>query len=331
MEQASRARSEKLDNTQQKLDLFYSNMELVRKHQNLGGVVERAGLEGGVAVAVTREKRTTVEADYESEANSVNATPVSDSELDSADGTGSKQETNLELELEQALSRLESDTESTEATNDSNKTSDEVQQTRSNFRLVLKPLPPNDGLDGPPSLRKQQGVACEGKEGCVCCLEQCPNQVLLLFQYPGSCSRRGVASKGETRDSSAHQRGGSDETGSDETGSEEPHNLVDELAMFDHIEQELIPDTDPKDLQNTPHKEYPLAYHTLEFLPYNPLPDRLEAVLFPRQLHAPLPLFNDPYWPRKRDCLQLVNEMKNNPKLSSFTGSFISPEARGIR
>ena len=47
MEEASRARAEKLDDTQRKLDLFYKKMDLVRKHQSVGGVAERSKVSEG--------------------------------------------------------------------------------------------------------------------------------------------------------------------------------------------------------------------------------------------------------------------------------------------
>ena len=335
MEQASKQRSEKLDDTQRKLDMFYSNMELVRKHQNLGGVAERAGHATGSGGGKGRGLKVT-----EGEGEGVDftdATPVvSDSELDDGveldDGMGldsGEEEVDLEQELEQVLSKLDSDSDEAAPTNLSNNESsatEEQQQTRSNFRLVLKPLPPGGVASNSPTPALEQS---NNEEGCGFCEQQCPSEAWVMFSHH---LPHGASCLADT---------GSDVTGNDVTGSggyvedgvQYVANFDHELTIFDHIEQELIPDTKPKDPQTspTPYKEYPLAYRSLEFMPYNPLPDYMEAGLFSRQHHTPLPVYNDPYWPRKRECLELVNELKNNPKVSSFMGSFITPEARGIR
>ena len=124
-----------------------------------------------------------------------------------------------------------------------------------------------------------------------------------------------------------------------------------ELSMFDHVEvtsqtpnyvdqptassssfsdsakpleaSELL-----KALNNAPPRDYPRPFHSLEFLPYNPIPKRLDMVLFPNK-ESPLPLYDDPYWPSKRDCLTLLAEIRAKPNYVPFTGTFITPEARG--
>lgn len=74
--------------------------------------------------------------------------------------------------------------------------------------------------------------------------------------------------------------------------------------------------------------EYPLSYHALEFLPYNPLPDTLEKVIFPYH-STPLADYDDPYWPDKATCLKLVQEVRQDPQLANFPGTFLPPAARG--
>lgn len=123
-----------------------------------------------------------------------------------------------------------------------------------------------------------------------------------------------------------------------------------ELSMFDHVVFEpqfprktddrpyKATSTDPTKLltqedlinamNNPPPREYPQMYYNLEFLPYNPIPERLDAMLLPFK-ENPLPLYDDPYWPTKRECLNLLGEIKGKPNYVTFTGTFITPEARG--
>lgn len=354
MEEASRQRSEKLDDTQRKLDLFYSNMDLVRKHQSPVGVVEGVESEKGHGSIVGRKDKVKVESELEGKGNSVDATPILDPslksdrmELEPGTKDESKDELNLELELDQALSRMEPIPNGTKASNHSNTSTNEIKRTRSSFRLVLKQLPPNeqtkDGVPIKPPPRDQK--RCGGGDSNEKCVsEKCPNSLLLQFQYsrshvPNEASQRQGNGGGRQEEDDVSMSGDQDgeevdneETGNEQTGNDvtaRGHGADDEMAMFEHIEVDLSP-LESKDPKQRPHKEYPLDYHSLEFLPYNPLPDQLEATIFPK-CRTPLPLYNDPYWPRKRECLELVNELKMNPKLASFTGSFITPEARGVR
>lgn len=121
-----------------------------------------------------------------------------------------------------------------------------------------------------------------------------------------------------------------------------------ELSMFDHVvfesqfprdaDRPIAAGTDPSKLAsaddlvsamaNSPPREYPQMYYNLEFLPYNPIPDRLDSMLFPYK-ENPLPLYDDPYWPTKRECLNLLGEIRAKPNYVAFTGTFITPEARG--
>ena len=78
----------------------------------------------------------------------------------------------------------------------------------------------------------------------------------------------------------------------------------DELSMFNHVEitsqypryvdqpavstSTMIDEMRPleasellKAMNNQPPREYPPMFHSVEFLSYNPIPERLESVLFP--------------------------------------------------
>lgn len=125
----------------------------------------------------------------------------------------------------------------------------------------------------------------------------------------------------------------------------------DELSMFNHVEimsqnpryvdqpavsastvvdamKQLDASEILKAIKNPPPRDYPSMFHSLEFLPYNPVPERLDTILFPHK-ESPLPLYDDPYWPSKRECLSLLKEIKAKPNYVAFTGTFITPEARG--
>lgn len=83
-------------------------------------------------------------------------------------------------------------------------------------------------------------------------------------------------------------------------------------------------------LSKSKGSEYSPEYHSLEFLPYNPLPTEMEDLIFPER-SRPLAIFDDPYWPSKANCIKLVESLKGTSKtLSSFTGTYLSPEARGV-
>lgn len=153
-----------------------------------------------------------------------------------------------------------------------------------------------------------------------------------------------------TESSDEHKEGG--DTESMEIGkAKKPKEIIQdghELSMFDHVVFELqfprstdrpkASGTDPSKLltpedlinamNNPPPREYPQMYYNLEFLPYNPIPERLDAMLLPFK-ENPLPLYDDPYWPTKRECLNLLGEIRAKPNYVAFTGTFITPEARG--
>ena len=75
--------------------------------------------------------------------------------------------------------------------------------------------------------------------------------------------------------------------------------------------------------------EYSSVYQALEFLPYNPLPIEMEELIFPER-SRPLAIFDDPYWPNKASCIKLVESLKGTSALSTFTGTYLSPEAKGV-
>ena len=75
--------------------------------------------------------------------------------------------------------------------------------------------------------------------------------------------------------------------------------------------------------------EYSAVYQALEFLPYNPLPTHMEELIFPEH-SRPLAIFDDPYWPNKASCIKLVESLKGTSALSTFTGTYLSPEAKGV-
>ena len=76
--------------------------------------------------------------------------------------------------------------------------------------------------------------------------------------------------------------------------------------------------------------KYSSAYRVLEFLPYNPLPTEVEHLIFPER-SRPLAIYDDPYWPNKANCIKLVESLAGSKSgLSSFTGTYLSPEARGV-
>ena len=324
MEEASRLKSEKLDDTQRKLDLFYKKMDLVKKYQDLGGV--SGGSKVNVGGSSGRHERKKGEWGGGS-GGGMGATPVLDIEGSGMEARPDRMkqddEHDLELELDRALS-MESRPDTSEA--DSN---DSTRPTRSNFRLVLKPLPLDDASSDDTS-SSHDNACTSSKVQEFIGQKQCPHTTM-LFQCPWGFGRCG--SSDELKECEVGV------TGSDVTGSNVELEHESELLVFEHIEHDFKP------LPETPHshgnpetpqrvlsyKQYPRDYHSLEFLPYNPLPDQLEAAIFPKRRHAPLPLYHDPYWPRKGECLELVAEMKGNPHVVSYLGTFITPEARGAR
>ena len=350
MDEASKERTEKLDSTQKKLDMFYNNMEMIKRQQ----------AEPDETELFSQRKPKKKKATRSEFGNSVDATPVLDPNLSSKDSDELESKSKLDLEqaLDHVLSGMELKTgRESHSDNSSGEADGEVKRTRSNFRLVLKPLPPPIepiSLEFPSSNKR-------GPKSSPPKADQCPNDALWPFQPPSWSSDRcnsghgeeeedemwmaatGCTAVAEKEDCRGNQcKVGQKVRGSDPrttgSGTLDFKSYDEELTVFDHIERDSPPPGShvSRHLPNrggskfTRHKEYPLDYHNLEFLPYNPLPDQLESVIFPKR-HSPLPLYHDPYWPRKKECLDLVKDLKGNPQLVSYTGTFITPEARGAR
>lgn len=72
---------------------------------------------------------------------------------------------------------------------------------------------------------------------------------------------------------------------------------------------------------------YTEAYRSMEFLPYSALPPSLEDIIFHDK--TPSVDYNDPHWPNKGQCLELVEGLNDN--LPRFTGTFLTPEAHGVK
>lgn len=324
MEEASWQKSKKLDDTQRKLDLFYKEMDLVKKYQDLGGISGGSKVNGGRGGGGERKKGE------QDGGGGMGATPILDLEGGGMEANSDRMKQDdghdLELELERALS-MEPNPDTSEA--DSN---DSTRPTRSNFRLVLKPLPLDDASNGDTS--SSHDNACTSNEEEFIGHKQCPHTAMLLFHCPWgtehSCGFSGCGSSGKPEECEVGVTGG------DVTGSDVEPEHESELLVFEHIEHDFKPLPEaPHKVPEPPqrvlsHKKYPQGYHSLEFLPYNPLPDQLEVAIFSKGRHTPLPLYHDPYWPRKGECLELVAEMKGNPHIG-YMGTFITPEARGAR
>ena len=328
MNMASKERSDKIDDTQKKLDMFYSTMELLKKNQYYGGVASGAWSSDMASrgSAGRKERKNT----------SPHATPTDfdlDPNLVVYDDMELKPDPDVELEkkLEEALDASQGGGAVGGACDQVNDSSGgEVKRTRSNFRLKLKPLPPAEEVEPIPSASDQsKSLNAEAiqKRSCVDC---CPNHY--WRQFPGNrfCC---MSCKGQD-DEEGIDRNGS-RTGCEKGGVAcSLERREDELAIYETMEPELNFKDATKEsapAMPPPKKEYPQDYHSLEFLPYNPLPEQVEAAIFPREAGEPLPLYHDPYWPRKRECLELVSQLKINPHMIGFTGTFISPEARGVR
>ena len=89
-----------------------------------------------------------------------------------------------------------------------------------------------------------------------------------------------------------------------------------------------LPEPSP---QSEPNVVSPSAsYRGMEFLPYNPLPAQLEEAMFPDR-SSPLAPYDDPMWPSKGECLEMVATLKSSSPIGRFTGTFLTPEARGAK
>ena len=87
-----------------------------------------------------------------------------------------------------------------------------------------------------------------------------------------------------------------------------------------------LPEPSP---QSEPSVVSPSAsYRGMEFLPYNPLPAQLDEAIFPDR-SSPLAPYDDPMWPGKGECLEMVATLKSSSPIARFSGTFLTPEARG--
>ena len=109
-----------------------------------------------------------------------------------------------------------------------------------------------------------------------------------------------------------------------------PEKPVSESSTDDKIakkdDQNIVPD------KKTKESDYSKIFKSLEFLPYNPLPMELEELIFPER-SRPLKIFDDPYWPDKASCVRLVETLgsASSSSLSSYTGTYLSPNAKGAK
>ena len=79
---------------------------------------------------------------------------------------------------------------------------------------------------------------------------------------------------------------------------------------------------------NEDRKKYTETYRQMEFNPYQPLPVAIEGLLYPVHTGRYVE-YDDPLWPNKMQCLELVEAASDG--LPRFTGTFLTPEARSIR
>ena len=84
-----------------------------------------------------------------------------------------------------------------------------------------------------------------------------------------------------------------------------------------------------QDKSSNKKSKYTEAYRQMEFMSYNALSPPLEELIFSSSSSSSLPEYNDPYWPNKKQCLDLVED--SSESLPRFTGTFLTPEARGIK
>ena len=119
--------------------MFYKKMDLIRKHQNQDGVVEMLRFDD-FREGIWLKEKFELEPESCDEVESVDAIPVQDPDLDGTEGM------DLELALDEALRQESDPKDSNAATTEVNASSSngKAGRTRSNFRLVLKPLPPDE-------------------------------------------------------------------------------------------------------------------------------------------------------------------------------------------
>jgi tetratricopeptide (TPR) repeat protein len=72
---------------------------------------------------------------------------------------------------------------------------------------------------------------------------------------------------------------------------------------------------------------YTEAYRQMEFLPYTSLSPSLDELIFTNK--SSTVDYHNPSWPNKAHCLELVENLSQD--LPRFTGTFLTPESRGVR
>ena len=156
-----------------------------------------------------------------------------------------------------------------------------------------------------------------------------------LRAYQESLGKRGT---GEGEKQETEEGGGEEEERKAKTGKKRKERGAKQTRELQRDETASLKDVDASadgregkvTFYKPDESEYSPAYQAMEFLPYNPLPAQLEETIFPDRAR-PLATFDDPYWPSKADCLRLVDSLRGTASaLASFTGTFLSPEARGV-
>lgn len=106
-----------------------------------------------------------------------------------------------------------------------------------------------------------------------------------------------------------------------------------QYSLISHDNQPLpskqqLDDTSHDDHMTEEGKKYTETYRRMEFVPYQPLPLAIEEALYPVYSSRYVE-HDDPLWPNKLQCLELVEGASDG--LPRFTGTFLTPEARGVR
>ena len=121
---------------------------------------------------------------------------------------------------------------------------------------------------------------------------------------------------------------------SDNTDDNQPIDDRTTTTLERETQTEPILETEGQNIVKGPLKSltgdvgYSEAYRNIEFLPYNPLPEQLEEIIFPDRAR-PLAPYDDPFWPSKTECVELVSSLKGVQSNTGFTGTFLTPDARG--
>ena len=220
--------------------------------------------------------------------------------------------------------------------NATNLSDNREEKIRSNhLRLVLKPLPPEE-LEEMKALTKSRLPVSHTRPSLAVCLQRfyrvvlkdwCSNVCLSSHSLSELCwvNSDSVGCPAQSCTQPQVERKRPSIRLKMKPIKEEIKEELKETTTFDHLERsestKKPPAIDPRD-------EYPLTYHSLEFMPYNPLPDHLEKVVFPYR-NDPLANYDDPYWPSKGSCLELVQEVRENPQIANFPGTFLPPATRG--